>query len=55
VNEVLPADTINPVLDLLRETANANLTATRKGTGDKLDYNDIRMIVSRQAHCRSRE
>jgi len=53
VNEVLPADTINPVLDFLRENANANLTAIRKGTGDKFDYNDIRMIVAYQAYCQS--
>ena len=55
VHEVLPADTIDPVLDFLRENANAKLTAIRKGTGDKFDYHDIRMIVAHQAHCRSRE
>jgi hypothetical protein len=55
VHEVLPADTIDPVVDFLRENANANLTAIRKGTGDKFDYNDIRMIVAHQAHSRSRE
>jgi hypothetical protein len=55
VHEVLPADMIAPVVDFLRENANANLTAIRKGTGDKFDYNDIRMIVAHQAHCRSRE
>jgi hypothetical protein len=55
VHEVLPADMIDPVVDFLRENANANLTAIRKGTGDKFDYNDIRMVVAHQAHCRSRE
>ncbi|HWM69291.1 MAG TPA: helix-turn-helix domain-containing protein [Steroidobacteraceae bacterium] len=55
VHEVLPADTIDPVLYFLRENANAKLTAIRKGTGDKFDYNDIRMVVAHQAHCRSRE
>ena len=55
VHEVLPADTINPVLEFLRENAHTNLTAIRKGTGDKFDYNDIRMIVAHQAHSRSRE
>ena len=55
VHEVLPAGTIDPVLDFLRENANANLTAIRKGTGDKFDYNDIRMIVAHQTHSRSRE
>jgi len=43
------------VLYFLRENANAKLTAIRKGTGDKFDYNDIRMVVAHQAHCRSRE
>jgi len=52
---VLPADTIDPVLDFLRENADAKLTAIRKGTGDKFDYHDIRMIVAHQAHCGSRE
>jgi uncharacterized protein YpbB len=55
VHEVLPADMIDPVADFLRENANANLTAIRKGTGDKFDYNDIRMVVAHQVHCRSRE
>jgi hypothetical protein len=55
VHEVLPADMIAPIVDFLRENANANLTAIRKGTGDKFDYNDIRMIVAHQSHCRSRE
>ena len=55
VHEVLPAETIDPVLDFLRENANAKLAAIRKGTGDKFDYHDIRMIVAHQAHCQSRE
>jgi hypothetical protein len=55
VHEILPADMIAPVVDFLRENANANLTSIRKGTGDKFDYNDIRMIVAHQSHCRSRE
>ena len=55
VHEVLPANMIDLVVDFLRENANANLTAIRKGTGDKFDYNDIRMIVAHRAHCQSRD
>jgi hypothetical protein len=53
VHEVLPGDSIDAVLDFLRDNANANLTEIRKGTGDKFDYNDIRMIVAYQQYCQS--
>jgi DNA-binding NarL/FixJ family response regulator len=46
VCEVLPPATIEPVAAFLREHANATLTELRKGTGDRFDYDDLRMIVA---------
>jgi hypothetical protein len=51
VHDVLPPATIDPVLAFLRENPNAPLLEIRKGTGDRYDYNDLRMIV---AQTRSR-
>jgi hypothetical protein len=55
VYEVLPAATIEPVVTFMRENANATLTEIRKGTGDRYDYNDLRMIVAHQTRYRRSE
>jgi len=55
VYEVLPAATIDPVVTFMRENAKATLTEIRKGTGDRYDYNDLRMIVAHQTRYRRSE
>jgi len=50
VHDVLPAEIVGPVIEFLREHEDATFTAIRKGTGDKFDYGDIRMVV---AHTRA--
>jgi hypothetical protein len=57
VYEVLPVVTIEAVGAFLQAHADATLTAIRTGTGDRFDYNDIRMIVahwSRMGACGSK-
>jgi uncharacterized protein YpbB len=54
VYEVLPEETINPVLAFLREHEGATTTAIRNGTGDRFDYNDIRMIVAHSSCASAR-
>jgi DNA-binding CsgD family transcriptional regulator len=49
VHDVLPRATIDPVLAFLRENPDARLAEIRKGTGDRYDYNDLRLIVAHQA------
>jgi ATP-dependent DNA helicase PIF1 len=49
VYDVLPAETINPVLAFLQENESATITEIRDGTGDRFDYNDIRMIVAHRS------
>jgi PIF1-like helicase/Helix-turn-helix domain/UvrD-like helicase C-terminal domain len=49
VYDVLPAETITPVLAFLQENESATVTEIRDGTGDRFDYNDIRMIVAHRS------
>jgi Helix-turn-helix domain/PIF1-like helicase/UvrD-like helicase C-terminal domain len=51
VYDVLPAETINPLLAFLREHKGATVTAIRNGTGDRFDYNDIRMVVAHSSRA----
>ena len=53
VHEVLPASTIDAVVNFTRENPDANLTDIRNGTGGRYDYNDLRMIVAHQARTGS--
>ncbi|MGH8220580.1 MAG: helix-turn-helix domain-containing protein [Steroidobacteraceae bacterium] len=48
VHEILSANAIDAVVAFLREHGNAALSAIRTGTGDHLNYDDIRMVA---AHC----
>jgi hypothetical protein len=51
VYDVLPAETINPLLAFLREHKGATVTTIRNGTGDRFDYNDIRMVVAHSSRA----
>ncbi len=46
VYEVLPPETIGPVLAFLQQNEHPTVSAIRRGTGDIFDYNNIRMIVA---------
>jgi hypothetical protein len=48
-HDVLPTTTIDAVITFLRDHVDADLTAIRTGTGDRFDYNDIRMAVAHWA------
>lgn len=51
VYDLLPATTIDTVLAFLQANESATLTAIRSGTGDRFDYNDLRMIVAHHSHA----
>ncbi|HVC31295.1 MAG TPA: helix-turn-helix domain-containing protein, partial [Steroidobacteraceae bacterium] len=53
VHEVLPADMIGTVMTFLEAHEDVSLTATRSGTGDHLDYNDLRMIAAHWSRIRA--
>ena len=53
VYEVLPASTIDSVVNFTRENPNTTLTDIRNGTGSRYDYNDLRMIVAHQTRAQS--
>jgi hypothetical protein len=55
VYTILPAATVDPVVNFVRENVKASLTDIRKGTGDQFDYDDLRMIVAHQTRCRRSE
>lgn len=51
VYDLLPAATIDTVLAFLQKNESATLTAIRTGTGNRFDYNDLRMIVTHHSHA----
>ncbi|MGH8328464.1 MAG: helix-turn-helix domain-containing protein, partial [Steroidobacteraceae bacterium] len=46
IHEVLPAEMIRTVMAFLESHRDASLTEIHAGTGDRFDYNDLRMIVA---------
>jgi uncharacterized protein YpbB len=54
VKDVLPMSTIELVRNFLAENAGATVSAIRTATGDKFDYNDIRMVVAESTRAGKR-
>ncbi len=55
VYDVLPAKTIEAVMDFIEKERIIALGAIRGGLGDNFDYNDIRMIVSHAIRIRNQK
>jgi hypothetical protein len=46
VHDLVPAETIEAVMAFIDGRETATLTEIRSGTGDRYDYNDIKMVIS---------
>ena len=53
IYKVLPAETIEKVLAFIEEKKTTNLGEIRNGLDNKIDYSDIRMIVSHALRIRN--
>lgn len=53
VHEVLSPDVISVVMTFLESHGDASLTEIHTGTGDRFDYNDLRMIVAHWSRVRA--
>jgi uncharacterized protein YpbB len=53
IYDVLPAETVEPVMAFIKEKQSVRAAEIRSGLGDSYDYNDIRMIVSHALRSRA--
>lgn len=53
IYRLLPAETVDSVVAFLQEHEGATTSETRNGTGDRFDYDDIRMVVAHHLRAES--